>query len=136
MRISAGVSNNGGRHEVSVQTGEVSQTLAISPKPTGFGSSVNGGELLCLALATCYCNDLYREAAGMGLEVEVVMEGRFSTVGEPAQDLTYHVRVSSKSEESKVLELLRHTDWVAEVHNTLRVFRPVMLGRLEVVCPG
>jgi hypothetical protein len=66
--------------------------------------------LLCLALATCYCSDLYR--------VEVVVEGRFGAMGEPAQDLTYHVRVSSKSEEGKVLELLRHADQGAEVHKT------------------
>ena len=31
-------------------------------KSPGRGSAVNGGEFLVLALATCYCNDLYREA--------------------------------------------------------------------------
>jgi hypothetical protein len=33
----------------------------------GGGSSANGGELLCLALATCYCNDVYREAKKRGI---------------------------------------------------------------------
>ncbi len=35
------------------------QTLAIAAKAGAAGSSVNGGELLFLALATYYCNDLY-----------------------------------------------------------------------------
>jgi organic hydroperoxide reductase OsmC/OhrA len=36
------------------------------------GSSINGGELLFAALATCFCNDLYREAAQRGINVQDV----------------------------------------------------------------
>ena len=35
-------------------------------------SGVNRGELLFLALATCYCNDLYREAEKLGIDVREV----------------------------------------------------------------
>ena len=72
MKISATVQNSAGRHHVTLRTGDAAYNLTIPPKPTGFGSSANGGELLFLALATCYCNDLYREAAKRGLNVQRV----------------------------------------------------------------
>ncbi len=62
MEITARVSNERGAHTVELQTGAQAYSLGIPPKPEGSGSSVNGGELLFLALATCYCNDIYREA--------------------------------------------------------------------------
>jgi len=62
MEISARVVNRHGEHEALLSTAGHEQSLQILPKQEGFGSRVNGGELLFLALATCYCNDLYREA--------------------------------------------------------------------------
>ena len=62
MYISASVRNTHGQHEISLATNDSPRELSIAPGPTGYGSSVNGGELLFLALATCYCNDIYREA--------------------------------------------------------------------------
>jgi hypothetical protein len=55
------------------------------------GSSINGGELLFAALATCFCNDRYREAAKRGVEVqdvEVEVTGTFGNPGEPARDIS------------------------------------------------
>ncbi|MBS1199314.1 MAG: OsmC family peroxiredoxin [Proteobacteria bacterium] len=72
MKISAKVQNSAGQHHITLRTNEDVHSLAIPPKPTGFGSSANGGELLFLALATCYCNDIYREAAKRGLKVEQI----------------------------------------------------------------
>ena len=62
MKISAKVINHKSENAVSLITGDNHHSLMIPAKPDGRGSSVNGGELLFLALATCYCNDLYREA--------------------------------------------------------------------------
>jgi organic hydroperoxide reductase OsmC/OhrA len=62
MQISATVRNQAGEHRAVVRTGNNEHVLAIPAKQEGLGSGVNGGELLFLALATCYCNDLYREA--------------------------------------------------------------------------
>jgi hypothetical protein len=45
-----------------VRTGNKEQPLGIPAKAEGSSSSLNEGELLFLALATCYCNDIYREA--------------------------------------------------------------------------
>ena len=122
MRMSASVRNAGNSHEATVQTEGISRTLAIPVKPAG-GSSVNGGELLLLALATCYCNDLYREAARLGIEidgVEVQVAAEFPGVGLAARDIRYSAKVSSAAPASAIADLLQQTDAVAEVHNTLR----------------
>jgi organic hydroperoxide reductase OsmC/OhrA len=62
MIITAKIENSLNKNLVTVQTNSIAQQLTIPEKSTGLGSSVNGGEWLCLALATCFCNDIYREA--------------------------------------------------------------------------
>ncbi len=123
MQIRARVENRRDQHHVTLDTNGQSRALAIPPKAGGFGSSANGGELLALALATCYCNDLYREAAVRGVEVygvEVEVEALFGGMGEPARQIRYRARVSADAPEEVVRALVEHTDRVAEVHNTLR----------------
>jgi organic hydroperoxide reductase OsmC/OhrA len=123
MKISALVRNAGAAHDVAVATQGRERRLDIPAKPAGGGSAVNGGELLMLALATCYCNDLYREAARLGLalqEVEVEASGNFEGVGLAASRVTYRARVRSPEPEERIAQLLRETDAVAEIHNTLR----------------
>ncbi|HEX2541155.1 MAG TPA: OsmC family protein [Caldimonas sp.] len=123
MRISAVVRNASSRHEVTVSTAGSEQSLTVSAKRSGQGSSVNGGEFLMLALATCYCNDIYREAARLGLSVESVeveAAADFPGVGLAATNITYRAKVSSAASAAEIAELLRVTDAVAEVHNTIR----------------
>lgn len=120
---------------VTLRTGEHAHTLEVAPKAAGAGSSVSGGELLFLALATCYCND-YREAAKRGVAVErleVTVVGEFGGEGEPAQSISYGVSVAARGDERAVRELTEHTDRVAEVHNTLRVGTAVTLSGAEIV---
>ena len=123
MRIAASVSNRDRDHRVTVTTADVSQTLPISAKDVGRGSSVNGGEFLMLALATCCCNDIYREAERLGIAVDAVdveAEADFDGVGLAARNIRYRVRVQSPASRPVIEQLLRQTDAVAEVHNTLR----------------
>src|SRR3954470_1684238 len=123
MEIRAAVQNRGREHSVTLSTDGRRSSLPVPAKPEGAGSGVSGGELLCLALATCYCNDLYREAAQRGLRLSAVaveVVGEFGGPGEPGRRFTYTARVSSDAPESEVEALLRHTDRVAEVQNTLR----------------
>ncbi len=123
MHISASVRNRRAIHEVTVSTGDSPKTLDIPSRPTGFGSSVNGGELLMLALATCYCNDLYREAARLNISiesVEVEASADFDGRGLAATNIRYRAKVVSSSSDADVERLLRETDAVAEIHNTLR----------------
>ncbi|MGE5248887.1 MAG: OsmC family protein, partial [Bacteroidota bacterium] len=111
-----------------------SHELTIPPRAGGFGSSANGGELLFLALATCYCNDIYREAARRGIaveQVEVEVEGEFGAEGEPGRNLTYRAMISAQATEQEIQDLARYTDGVAEVQNTLRAGVPIQLSRVE-----
>lgn len=85
------------QHIVSVETNGSAKDLNIAPKPTGYGSSVNGGELLMLALATCFCNDIYREAAKRNISVSAVdveFSGDFGADGEPGSNLSIHGKCS------------------------------------------
>ncbi len=136
MNIRAQVVNEKGIHRVTLATDESAHALDIPPKASGFGSSANGGELLFLALATCYCNDVYREAARQSItveKVEVEVEGAFGGVGEPATHVTYRARVVARgSTEDEVRALLHHTDSVAEIQNTLRQGVAVRLSGVDV----
>jgi organic hydroperoxide reductase OsmC/OhrA len=112
------------------------QSLALPAKTNGSGSGINGGELLFLALATCYCNDIFREATERGLEVEAVeveVFGRFGGKGEPAGDIQYRVAVRADGAQEDLLDLMRYTDTVAEIHNTLRQPNSVTLVECSVV---
>jgi uncharacterized OsmC-like protein len=136
MKISAYVQNSAGEHLATVRTNDDARTLAIPPRHSGFGSSVNGGELLFLALATCYCNDVYREAGKRGLtieQVEVEVEGDFGAEGEPAENVTYRASVAAQGSEAEIKDLMSYVDRVAEIHNTLRGATPVILSRAEAV---
>lgn len=135
MRISARVENSERRHYVTLRTNDSVHSITIAPKQTGFGSSANGGELLFLALATCYCNDIYREAAKRRLKVEQVdveVEGDLGAEGEPVRNVTYRAKVKAHASEAEIRKLMRETDRVAEIQNTLRVETPVVLVGLEV----
>ena len=134
MKVSARVDDSLGRHVVTLDTNGATRTLAVPPRAGGPGSSANGGELLCLALATCYCNDIHREARKRGLEpdrVEVEVEATFGTEGAPAERFAYRARVSARAPREEILALMRHTDTVAEIQNTVRRACPVVLTEIE-----
>ncbi|WP_109487673.1 OsmC family protein [Occallatibacter savannae] len=134
MNISATVENRRGSHAVSLAANGREHGLAIAPKSEGLGSSVNGGELLFLALATCYCNDLYREAKKRNIEldsVRVEVTGEFGAEGEGAKNVSYRASVDGRASQEELLNLMRHTDTVAEIQNTLRFSVPVKLAHVE-----
>jgi uncharacterized OsmC-like protein len=134
MKISALISNSEGSHAASVNTGGTESVLAIPARTQGLGSSVNGGELLFLALATCYCNDVYREAAKRGIAidgVDVSVSGEFDDEG-IARGITYSAKIASKSDGDSVLRLARHVDEIAEIHRALRAGTPVEFAGAEI----
>ena len=128
MKFSAHIKNHPGDHQVTLKVGEKEQSLLIQPKPAG-GSSVTGGELLFLALATCYCNDIYREAAKRDLKIESVevdVEGDFETE-QPASNIVYRAKVKADASDERIRDLMQYVDSTAEIQNTLRVETPVKL---------
>jgi len=136
VKITARVENSKDSYQVTLQTNNNVHSIVIPPKSTGYGSSANGGELLFLALATCYCNDIYREAAKRNIRVErieVEVNGDFGAEGEPAKNVTYLAKVHADVSEDEIREMMKFTDTVAEIQNTLRAGTPVALSLVEAV---
>lgn len=124
MKISARLENHLHYHQVTVSTENNVKMIAIPSRADGYGSSVNGGELLFLAMATCFCNDIYREAAKRKMQVEfveVVVDGEFGGEGEPGRNIEYRARVIAPAHSrEEIADLVKYVDNVAEIHNTLR----------------
>ena len=99
MKIAARVSNTSSSHSVEVETDGRKQSIAIVPKSVGRGSGINGGELQ---------------------DVEVEVTGTFGNPGEPARDIRYRVQVHANAPQSTIDDLIRATDSVTEIQNTLR----------------
>ena len=136
MKIRAAVVHEQGHHDVTLATNGRAHAIAIAPRADGPGSSANGGELLCLALATCFCNDVFREAKARAIEVvrvEVEATAEFGGPGEPATRLAYRATVAARAPDADIRALVVHTDGVAEVHNTLRRGMSVVLESFEAV---
>jgi organic hydroperoxide reductase OsmC/OhrA len=113
-----------------MQADNARKTLPVPANPAGGGSAVNGGGFLMLALATCYCNDLYREAERLGIDleaVEVEASAVFPGTGLAATDIRYHANIVSSAPAPLIDKLLRQTDAVTEVHNTIRAGTSVLL---------
>lgn len=134
MKVAAQVVNNRGRHEIVLATNGKSHSISIPVSDSGFGSKANGGELLFLALATCYCNDIYREAQKRSIRVsrvEVEVSGDFGGEGEPARNVVYRAKVTADASQQAIRDLMIHTDHVAEIHNSLRRGTPITLGQVD-----
>lgn len=124
MHISAKLKNSLHVNDIEVSTNGQVKGISIPGKSEGKGSSVNGGELLFLSLATCFCNDIYREASRRKMEiqsVDVFVSGEFGGEGDPASSIGYEVKIVAPGNSQKEIDdLIRHVDTVAEIHNTLR----------------
>ncbi len=82
-----------------------------------------GGHLLHLAAAGCVLNDVYREAAALGLEltgVRVTASGGFDTETWQSTGISYSVEVSSGAPAGQVARLLAVVDEVAEIPRAIR----------------
>lgn len=135
MQIHATLSNTASGHTVTTSAGGVEHAIPVPGKADGRGSAVNGGELLCAALATCFCNDLFREAGHFEVEVidvTVRAHSEFGGPGDPARHIGYTVEVTALGDEGTIRDLVRHTDAMAEIHNTLRLGMPVLLEDVQV----
>jgi organic hydroperoxide reductase OsmC/OhrA len=131
MRITASIENTGHTNAISVSTNSVKKEIAIPGKDGGGGSAVNGGELLFLALATCFCNDIYREAAKRKMDISAVVvsvSGEFGGEGESASNIVYETKILAPAHTSQeIADLILYVDQIAEIHNTVRKGVPVSL---------
>lgn len=130
MQFRGQVRDTNAEHVAEVAIGDRRTAIQIAARAAGRGSSVSGGELLMLAMATCYCNDLYREAAKMGIEVsevDVECTAEFLAEGAPARDVAYSTRIKAEASEEQIRELAARTDALAEIQNMVRQKVPVTL---------
>ena len=104
-------------------SGSRTVTIDRSKEAGGLGLGFNGGELLLLAIGGCYSNDIFREAAKRGMDVHSVqVQVQADWGGDPvrAQNVSFSTVVEAHAPEEQILELIRHTDCVAEIPNSLR----------------
>ena len=105
----------------------------------GGGRGFNGGQLLNLAVAGCVSNDLFREAAKLGIEltrVRVTADADYN--GDPAVStpIEYHVELEGDASEEDLRSLAELVDRIAEIPNSLRRGTEVRLGSLTVAGSG
>jgi uncharacterized OsmC-like protein len=82
-----------------------------------------GAHLLHLAAAGCELNDLYREAAAMGIDLTgalVTADGDFALDTWQSTGISYRIEVDSPAAPEELQRLLRTVDEVAEIPKTLR----------------
>jgi putative redox protein len=101
----------------------------------GRGLGFNGGQLLYAAVAGCYSNDLYREAATLGVRltrVSIVVDGDFPRRGAASTPITVDVEVAGEASEAQLRELVQVVDDIAEIPNSIRGTTPVTLGSVKL----
>ena len=94
-------------------------------------TAFTGGHLLNLAAAGCVLNDLYREAANLGVElagVRVSAVGGFDTETWQSTGITYTVELASLASQEELDRLLAVVDAVAEIPRALRAGMTVHRG--------
>ena len=129
-------SQESGNHIAVLSTLDNEHELILSSKDNSDGCRTNGGELLCLSLASCYCNDIYRESHTFNIDVlsvDVKVIAVFGGVGESAKSISYTPTVKARASEDKIQALILHTDNVAEIHNTIRQGMPVVLDGMSAI---
>lgn len=96
----------------------------------GRGLGFNGGQLLYLAIAACWSNDLYREAATRGISltrVRVAVDGGFASRGAASDPISVDVEVEGDATEAELRALIDEVDAVAEIPRSIREGSPVTL---------
>ena len=118
-------------YRVEVSTGVLrpksGSVMTMSHRWTDDGVAVDapftGAHLLHLAAAGCVLNDLYREAATMGIEldgVRVRAQGGFDADTWSSTGITYDVELVSGAAQAQLQQLLSHVDAIAEIPRALR----------------
>jgi putative redox protein len=106
--------------------GEAGPFTLVTDRPAaagGGGLGFNGGQLLYLSIAACWSNDLYREAATMGIDldgVEITVDGDFPARGSGSTPISLDVVVRSSAPEERVRELIAAVERVAEIPRAIR----------------
>ena len=121
----------GNRFEVAVGAGTMRSASPAAvcfphrwtPGGVTVEADFTGGHLLHLAAAGCVLNDVYREAATLGIDLEgvrVSAAGGFDTGTWTSTGISYAVEVSSAAPDDELARLLEVVDEVAEIPRAIR----------------
>ncbi|MFF5175787.1 OsmC family protein [Micromonospora sp. NPDC000089] len=86
-------------------------------------AAFTGAHLLHLAAAGCVLNDIYREAANLGIRIDgvrVSAGGDFDTQTWVSSGITYQVELNSPGSAEEIAALLERVDEVAEIPRAIR----------------
>jgi uncharacterized OsmC-like protein len=119
------------RFEIAVGTGTLASTSSAAvrfphrwtPGGVTVEADFTGGHLLHLAAAGCVLNDVYREAAALGIGltgVRVTAAGGFDTSTWQSTGIGYAVELSSDAPAGQLTHLLDVVDQVAEIPQAIR----------------
>ena len=119
------------RFEVAVGAGTMMSAAASAvrfphrwtPGGVTVEAGFTGGHLLHLAAAGCVLNDLYREAAALGIELtgaRVTTAGGFDPATWQSTGIDYSVEVSSDAPADQLDHLVQVVDQVAEIPRAIR----------------
>ena len=115
-------------------------TLVVDrPADAGGGQGFNGGQLLNLAVAGCVSNDLFREAAKMGIALHRVrVTARSDYAGDPpvSTPIEYDVEVEGDAPEDALGDLIERVDRIAEILNSLSHGTGVRVSSIRVTGPN
>ena len=101
----------------------------------GGGLGFSGGQLLNLAVAGCVSNDVFREAAKLGIELRRVRVTATSDyAGDPlvSTPIEYEVELHGDASEDALRELVDLVDRIAEIPNSLRLGTEVRLTSIRL----
>jgi uncharacterized OsmC-like protein len=102
-----------------------------TPEGVTVEADFTGAHLLHLAAAGCVLNDVYREAATLGTElngVRVSAAGGFDTGTWTSTGISYSVDISSAASSDELARLLEVVDEVAEIPRAIRA--GALVGRV------
>jgi hypothetical protein len=119
------------RFEVAVSAGTLASASGAAvrfphrwtPGGVTVEADFTGAHLLHLAAAGCVLNDVYREAAALGIDVDgvrVTAAGGFDTSTWQSTGIDYAVEVSSGASAARLDHLLEVVDQVAEIPQAIR----------------
>lgn len=115
-------------------------TLTVDRPTTvgGGGLGFNGGQLLYLSIAACLSNDIYREAATMGIDlhgVEITVDGDFPARGAGSTPITVDIAIRTAAPDDQVLALVAEVERVAEIPRTIREAPPIEIRSVNQTRP-
>ncbi len=122
----------------STALGSAGSFTLVVDRPVGAGGGglgFNGGQLLNLAVAACFSNDLFREAARIGIDlsrVRVTAHSEYGGSPTVSGPIDVELEVDGDAPTERLAELVHLVDQVAEIPNTLRQGTAVRLAAARI----